>query len=382
MPVERPLLEIDDLVSLIYSGPMETPPWQRFLSALADRMGARNAALVLRLSRQGIPPLVLWGKPPPLSAPEVRRIHARHAEIGHLDPLRNALDRPGAIFTLDEVVDRVALSSSQFYREVLGPWGLEKQLGMYIAEPGGWEGNIGVINGADDPDFDDDDKAMLRALRPHLEQALAIFARITRNETELQALIDTLDRLTISTLILSGSGKILRANSAAQRMLGAGEVAASSGGRLELVSRAPNKQLQQLIDKALATTAHRDGPAFVEAMRLESPRSQHIGVLVRSLRRASIQTHDSAPAVVVYFAGAGQVQPVERLVTQLFDLTPSEAHLATLLATGSCLGEAAERLRLTENTVRTYCKTILNKVGVRRQTELVRVILRSVAVLG
>ena len=76
------------------------------------------------------------------------------------------------------------------------------------------------------------------------------------------------------------------------------------------------------------------------------------------------------------------VSPVERLVTQLFDLTPSEAHLATLLATGSCLGEAAERLRLTENTVRTYCKTILNKVGVRRQTELVRVILRSVAVLG
>ena len=73
---------------------------------------------------------------------------------------------------------------------------------------------------------------------------------------------------------------------------------------------------------------------------------------------------------------------IERLVTQLFDLTPSEAHLATLLATGSSLSEAADKLGLTENTVRTYCKTILNKVGVRRQTELVRLILRSVAVLG
>lgn len=382
MPIAHPLLPIDELISLIYSGPLETPPWHRFLDALGERMGARSAAIVLRLSRQGTPPLVLWGRRPAMPHEEARRIQAKHAELGHLDPLRNALNRPGAIFTLNEVIDRKALAGNEFYEQVLRPWGLEQQVGMYISEPGGWEGNVGVINGSDAPDFDESDKAMLAALRPHLEQALAIFARISREETELQALIDTLDRLTICTLILSGTGQILRANSAARRLLDARDVALSKDGHLELAYRPANSELQMLISKALAASREKTAQPFVEAMRLESMTNHHVGVLVRSLVPVGLHANDSAPSVVVYFAGNGQAQPIERLVTQLFDLTPSEAHLATLLATGSSLAEAAEKLDLTENTVRTYCKTILNKVGVRRQTELVRLILRSVAVLG
>lgn len=382
MPIEKPLLEIDELIPLIYQGPLGTPPWGRFLNALGARMGARSAALVLRLSRQGAPPLMVWGTPPDLSGEEARRVQAKHSELGHLDPLRNALNRPGAIHTLDEVIDRAALQDNEFYQQVLKPYGLERQLGMYISEPGGWEGNIGLINGSDAPDFDDADKAMLLALRPHIEASLAMFARISREETELQALIDTLDRLTICTLILSGTGRILRANSAARRLLAAREVAQVIDERLALVHRGSHGELQSLIGKALAASRRKGGAPFVEALRLDSRTDHHIGVLVRSIQPPGHFTNDSAPAAVVYFAGSGATQPIERLVTQLFDLTPSEAHLATLLATGSTLSEAAEKLELTENTVRTYCKTILNKVGVSRQTELVRLILRSVAVLG
>ena len=56
--------------------------------------------------------------------------------------------------------------------------------------------------------------------------------------------------------------------------------------------------------------------------------------------------------------------------------------LAALLASGLSLSEAAEKLEFTENTVRSYCKTILSKTGVGRQADLVRLVLRSVAVLG
>jgi DNA-binding CsgD family transcriptional regulator len=49
---------------------------------------------------------------------------------------------------------------------------------------------------------------------------------------------------------------------------------------------------------------------------------------------------------------------------------------------GYSLAQAAGRLDLKESTVRTYCKAILGKVGVGRQADLVRLILRSVAVLG
>ena len=55
---------------------------------------------------------------------------------------------------------------------------------------------------------------------------------------------------------------------------------------------------------------------------------------------------------------------------------------AILLANGSSLLEAAESMGVTEATVRTYSKRILGKTGVRRQSELVRLVLKSVVQLA
>ena len=69
-------------------------------------------------------------------------------------------------------------------------------------------------------------------------------------------------------------------------------------------------------------------------------------------------------------------------MAELFGLTESEALLATLLANGYTLGEAAAKLRLTESSVRTYSKKIFSKTGAKRQAELVRLILKTVSLLG
>lgn len=381
MPVESPLLPVDDLVAALHRGPLETPPWHDFLDLLSRRMKARGAALVLRLSRAGLPPLVIWNSPPDISDADARRIRFKHAALGHLDPLRNALTYPGAIYTLDEVIDRAALLENEFYQQVLRPYRLERMIGMYISEPGGWEGNVGVTNGADDEDFGEEDRAMLLALRPHLEQSLAIFARLMREETEVQALTDTLDRLTISTFILSGKGRILRANSAARRLLADADIVREKDGRLFLTARPEDAAFQRIVNGAL-TVRRSGGAAFAQALRVEGETDRHVGVLVRAIDPTTPYADEAGPACIVYISGTRLTQPLERLVSQLFDLTPSEAHLAALLAAGSTLAEAAERLELTENTVRTYCKTIMAKVGVSRQTDLVRLILQSVAVLG
>ena len=89
-----------------------------------------------------------------------------------------------------------------------------------------------------------------------------------------------------------------------------------------------------------------------------------------------------SPAVVVYASNPGHSSSFERLIATLFDLSPSEANLAALLTQGLTLAEAARELGLTESTVRSYSKRIFAKVGVNRQAELIRLILRSVAMLG
>ncbi|HKX88900.1 MAG TPA: helix-turn-helix transcriptional regulator [Sphingopyxis sp.] len=380
MRSHRPIAEVDELVTLIYRGPLEETPWQSFLEALSRRMQCKGAAITLRLSRAGMPPFIIWAPRPPIGEQEARRIQRIHAEMGDLDPLRNALARAGDIFRLSEVISPGELHASRFYKEILFPYGIEYQLGMYISEPGGWEGNVGLTNGAEGEDFNDADKAMLLALRPHLELSLALFARLRREETEVQVMIDTLDRLTLCTFILDGGGRILRTNSAARALVRSNRGLRAAGDRLALAGSAGNAQLQQLIGKA--TGAHRDGGSFAEGLRVDADADGHLGILVRSIEARSHYGNEAGPAAIVYVSGLDTHQPLERLVAQIFDLTPSEAQLAALLASGLSLSEAAEKLEFTENTVRSYCKTILSKTGVGRQADLVRLILRSVAVLG
>jgi DNA-binding CsgD family transcriptional regulator len=70
------------------------------------------------------------------------------------------------------------------------------------------------------------------------------------------------------------------------------------------------------------------------------------------------------------------------IVRRLFDLTHAEASLALLLANGMTLDEAAEQLNIRRNTARAHLRSIFSKMGVTRQTELVRLVLNSVAQLG
>ncbi|RJF93120.1 helix-turn-helix transcriptional regulator [Sphingomonas cavernae] len=380
MAIDKPLAPADELVSLIYRGPLEPTPWQSFLEALTRRMRCKSAAIVLRLSRQGMPPLVIWGRPPTIDENQARAINEVHAELGHLDPLRNRLVRPGDILTLSAAMPREELEKNRFYLEIMKPYGIEHELGMYISEPGGWEGNVGLTNGPEEGDFTEDDKAVLLTLRPHLEQALTLFSRIRRDETELQVMTDTLDRLTLCTFILDSAGRVIRTNTAGRQLMLSSRAIRTADDRLVLASKSSNALLQQLVARAIE--ARRSGDSFTEALRAESDSDRHLGVLVRTIETSTRYGSDAEPAVVIYVSGLETGQPLERLVSQIFDLTPSEAHLAALLAAGLSLAEAAEKLDLTENTVRSYCKTILSKTGVSRQADLVRLILRSVAVLG
>ena len=70
------------------------------------------------------------------------------------------------------------------------------------------------------------------------------------------------------------------------------------------------------------------------------------------------------------------------MIQKLFGLTPKEATLALRLAGGDSLQEASATLGISTNTSRAHLRSIFAKTGVDRQAKLVRVLLKSVAMLG
>lgn len=79
-----------------------------------------------------------------------------------------------------------------------------------------------------------------------------------------------------------------------------------------------------------------------------------------------------ALAVVIVHRRAGQAQARTRLLRQLFGLTEAEALVAAAIGDGARVEQIAEARRVAASTVRAQIKTILAKVGVGRQVELVQ----------
>ena len=69
-------------------------------------------------------------------------------------------------------------------------------------------------------------------------------------------------------------------------------------------------------------------------------------------------------------------RPDANILMLLFDLTPSEARIAALLAVGRTTAEITLELSISENTLKTHLRRILEKTATSRQVELVSLLAR------
>ena len=91
----------------------------------------------------------------------------------------------------------------------------------------------------------------------------------------------------------------------------------------------------------------------------------------------------SSPAAIIYIRDPEhKAQAPHEIVRQLFKFTPAETSLAMQLANGLSLEDAAIELGIRRNTARAHLRAIFSKTDVTRQTELVRLLLNSVATMG
>jgi DNA-binding CsgD family transcriptional regulator len=80
------------------------------------------------------------------------------------------------------------------------------------------------------------------------------------------------------------------------------------------------------------------------------------------------------PLALIVVVDPERHSPSESCVVDLFGLSPAEARLAAALMTGKRLSAIAADLGVQVTTVRSQLGSILKKVGVKRQSDLVRIL--------
>ena len=364
-----------DLLRSLYQGPLEEQPWQAFMSSLRELLGAQLVTLLLR------PPndreqVVMLSEGGSLSA-----IKSYNEGQFVLDPFVDLPSRE--VVSLHEYLSTEALLASDFYRIIMEPQGWYDFLGLDIREDNELDVRfrVGRYRGA--PTFAAQEKALLQALTPHLECSIRLHTRISRTESERAVYAGAVEKLQVATIILDEQGQVLSTNTAADQLLDAGCGLLLADKHLRLTDNSANSEFVQLLQ---GLRREPGSQRFIAAPAMRVPRAGEqadLGLVARVVPAPGRVQGRGIPATAVFVSDPLQIsEPPQQVIGRLFGLTPTEANLSMLLASGLTLDEAAAELSVSRNTARAHLRAVFAKTGVSRQSGLVRLILGSVASLA
>ncbi|MEM9256803.1 MAG: helix-turn-helix transcriptional regulator [Pseudomonadota bacterium] len=382
--------QYDSLLQAIYAGPLESRPWQRALLALREALDAQVASLILRPPSNEHEGVILNCVRPDsdssvgdevLADPMDWQAIAYREQFFSLDPF---IDLPqDTVVTLEEIMPDRALVASDYYQHYLQPIGLFRILGVDTAEPDGMQARIRLARRDSEARFNKRDRDLLTSLVPHLRQALELYARLHRTASERDVYAGAVDQLSVATLILDEQGRLLTRNSVASALLDEGGVLSLRDNHLYIEGRDINRELQDALT-TIIKAQQRGETSIVRALRVPRSGSRtDLGLVVRPVPTAPWNEGESSPSAAVFISDPElQESTSGQILSELFDLTPAEANVATLLARGLSLAEVSDAHGISQHTVRAQLKSIFAKTGVSRQAELVRLVLKSVAALA
>jgi DNA-binding CsgD family transcriptional regulator len=202
----------------------------------------------------------------------------------------------------------------------------------------------------------------LDALRPHLARALLLAARLQLERA--RATGQTLAALGLPALVLDAQGKVLAANSLVERL--PDFLMWRALDRVSLTDRLAD----QLLRDAISTIEMPQGGVRSFPVRHAESGTAMVAHLIPIRLSARDVFLRSAAALVLTPVTAPQAPPVE-LVQSLFDLTPAEARVARSLAGGETVDSIASVQGVSQNTVRSHIRGVLEKTGCNRQADVV-----------
>ena len=367
---------MDELLLALSRGPVADPPWEEFLRLLGDALGADYVTLILRAPRAGDAGVVINSV---ALTPKV--FSAYNDKYFALDPFVN-LPR-GEVFTVDEFLVPEEYYASEYYQRYIKDSGVMHLMGADLGDDLGNNARLRFARVAGRDNFSQDDRKLCKVLLPHIQQTIRLHARIVRVESERSLFAGAVDRMAVAAFILDESARIRHSNRAAQKLLDERKWLREDKGQLRLLAGPDNSAFRACLDDVMQ--AHLRGePSFIKALRLtDAGEGRSYGILLRPLPLVAAPDGSRNPSVAIFISDPSRPRQTPSVVLMdLFGFTRAEAKLALQLANGNTLLEACEKLHISRNTGKSQLSAVFSKTGVARQTQLLQLILTSVAPMG
>jgi DNA-binding CsgD family transcriptional regulator/PAS domain-containing protein len=373
-----PQVSAEDLLSPLYGTLGNPAGWRGFLDALSHAYGGAMSGITMHDYARGLG----FADASTGLDRAYEASYARH--FSRLNPWIGAAERREVGFATlsDSLFPYADLLRTEFYNDWWRPQRIGGGLGVTVERNGRRVMAVTVLMPR--PTIEQDALAVsrLQALTPHLLWVSRLQRQFTTLEARLAAAEGALDRLATAMLVLQGTGRVLYLNAMAERLVAPADGLVLRGGRLEVAASGERETLQRLIAQAL-----RDSPDLAAApggvCRISRPSGRPaFEVLVAPISDSAVRLGVTGRLAAVFIRDpvARMVTPVEWIQT-IFGLTQAEARLMQALLAGERVETLQGRWTLGRETLRTQLKSVFHKTGVNRQSDLIRLGLRSVTAM-
>lgn len=379
-PAARPDgLQYEDLVAGIYCGAHEVPPWHGFLKLIQDHIGVSTATLVLRQPSDEDGGAMI-------SVGTNKACENRYRTTDFRDDPFLSIPTD-YLFTLSDVISEEALKKTVYYRELLNDSnvGIEQMLAVDIDVPAYGVAKVRLSRRQGMPTFSVAEKSLFARLIPHLKEALGHYSRTTVLKIENKVYSRALNQLLVGAIILDNQNDIICINDVAEGIVRNSGVVRVSDRKLAVQSEDGKDDWQEMLARVRSGF---DAGAVedIGAMRLEFTEKGERRLLQFLVRPFLLPDYDFSATNVglAVFISDGAMRHIlsREVIAQLFGLTRAESLLVLELCEGKAVGQAAHALNISTNTARSQLRSVYEKTGAHRMSELIGLILQSTANLG
>jgi PAS domain-containing protein/DNA-binding CsgD family transcriptional regulator len=352
-------------VAQLYDAAKTPELWSAALQRIASLVGGIGAGHLVQNRRTGaVEWVTVTG---PCAELEPRYIDF-YAPLDLFAPMLAAAPA-GRWLPLSRCVSDREAGRNAWYNDFILKAGIADILAAKIYEDDNTSVLVGIQRGAASDKAVSQFNARIRSLQQPLARAARLHVEFRRMRRALSAANQALQYLSVGVVLTDADGRVLEMNDLAAAILGAEDGLQIRDGRLTVVRSFEVAKFAA----AIAGNRH-DGAAAAGGHILIGRRGggRPYAVTIASLN-AEDGTRDSHINMVLIVNPDWQT-PSERSVAAFFGLSPAESRLAGALMKGRKLGEIARDSKVGITTLRTQLSSILRKVGVERQVDLVRVL--------
>jgi DNA-binding CsgD family transcriptional regulator len=358
---------LSKLVTCLYEAAGDPDLWNPFLQRLAQITRAEYAGLVSHYAD--------------LHAishsweidPEMVRLYGEYYHLVDIWSQRGGSQPSGTVCTSQSLCPLAELKTTEVYNDCLVRFDVAHGLFVIVENNALSGASVSLFRSSSSPEFEPDTEETLWLLAGHLKQAFKLYGKFSELKAQSAGLETALDMHPTGIILLGRTGQVVLMNRAASAFVSERDGLLATRTGLQAERQEESSLLEETIHQAASTSNGKGlsaGGTVLVSRRTRPP----LQLLVSPIRNPEITSQ--AVAVVAFISDPLQRQrPTRDVLRARFGLTPAECRVALLLGDGHAPRKIANMIGVTDNTVRSQIKSIFSKTGVKRQGELIRLLL-------